>query len=86
MAKTKVKAQAAKAPAKKERDLLTVGWAFMVVGTVILGLAIIPLAWCLPMTIIARQKIKKGQELGVGFKVCTLLFVNLVAGILLLCD
>lgn len=72
--------------AKKEHDLLTIGWAFMIVSTVIMGFAIIPLAWCIPMTVIAKRKIDNGEEIGVGFKVCTLIFVNLVSGILFLCD
>ena len=58
----------------------------MIISTVFLGLYILPLAWCLPMTISYSKSIKKGKRIGTGFKVCTLLFVNLIAGILLLCD
>ena len=43
---------------------------------------LIPLAWVIPMTV----KVAKEGPLGTGFKVCTLLFVNLISGILLLCD
>lgn len=47
---------------------------------------LIPIAWCLPMTITYSNKCKNSEPVGAGFKVCTLLFVNLIAGILMLCD
>ena len=73
---------------KKPSGLSTAAKVFMVLGTVInsLLLYVIPLAWCLPMTIIYFKKINKGEPVGVGFKICTLLFVNTIAGILMLCD
>ncbi len=46
----------------------------------------IPLAWCLPMTMVYWKKIGSEERVSMGFKVCTLLFVNLIAGILMLCD
>lgn len=49
-------------------------------------LYVIPLAWCLPMTIIYFRKCSNGEKVGTGFKVCTLLFVNLFSGIFMLCD
>ncbi len=45
----------------------------------------ISLAWCIPMTISTWRKLQRRENIGVGFKVCTLLFVNLIAGVLLLC-
>lgn len=45
----------------------------------------IPLAWCIPMTIVFKRKLNNNESVGTGFKVCTLLFVNLIAGILMLC-
>ena len=47
---------------------------------------LIPLAWCLPMTLHYYKTVDCGGKVGVGFKVCTLLFVNTIAGILMLCD
>ena len=47
---------------------------------------LIPLAWCLPMTIVYFNKTNRGEPIGIGFKVCSLLFVSMVAGILMLCD
>ncbi len=46
----------------------------------------IPLAWCLPMTIIYFRKCNNGENVGTGFKICSLLFVSLLAGIFMLCD
>ena len=45
----------------------------------------IPLAWCIPMTVTLDKKIKNNQPISVAFKICTLLFANIVSGILLLC-
>lgn len=47
---------------------------------------LIPLAWCLPMTLHYNKTVDNGEKVGVGFKVCTLLFVNTIAGILMLCE
>ena len=45
-----------------------------------------PIVWQLPMTIICYQKIQSKEPIGFAFKVCTMFFVNLIAGILLICD
>ena len=66
--------------------LKKVAKAFMIVGTVFSGLYLLPLIWCLPMTLSYSEKIKNGERVSTGFKVCCLLFVNMVAGILMLCD
>lgn len=47
---------------------------------------LIPLIWILPMRKKIVKAINEGTTLTTGFKVCTLLFVNLVVGILLLCS
>lgn len=67
-------------------QLKTAAKVLMIIGTILLGLYIIPLAWCLPLTMMYCDKIKNNQPIGVGFKVCCLLFVNTVAGVLMLCD
>lgn len=46
---------------------------------------LIPLAWCIPMTVSVFKSSKENKPISTGFKVCVLIFVNLVAGILLLC-
>ncbi len=47
---------------------------------------LIPLAWMIPMTVIAWGIYKGTRPNTVAFAVCTLIFCNLVAGILLLCS
>ena len=70
----------------KESGLATAAKIFMIISTVVTGIYILPLAWCLPMTLSYFKKLKTGQPVSTGFKVCTLLFVNTIAGILMLCD
>lgn len=75
----------ATAPRKTESGLLTAAKVFMILSCISGAFCyLIPLAWMLPMTISLFGKAKRGQPISVGFKVCTLLFVNLIAGILLL--
>lgn len=59
---------------------------FMIIGTIFSAMSIIGLAWTLPMTIYYCGKIKDKKPVGIGFKICSLLFVSLIAGILMLCD
>ena len=66
--------------------LATVAFVFMIISTVLSGFFLIPLAWMLPMTLIFKKKIDGGLPVGTAFKVCTLLFVSTIAGILMLCD
>lgn len=75
-------------PAKQdtENDTLdTVIKVFLIIGCIAQGWAILPLAWCLPITISIFNRMRDKKPIGTGLKVCTLLFVNLVAGICLLC-
>ena len=58
---------------------------FLILGCVAQGWLLLPLAWCLPITISICNKIKNNEPVGAGLKVCALLFVNLIGGILLLC-
>ena len=51
-----------------------VGWAWL----------IIPLAWMIPMTVISWGIYKGTRANTVAFGVCTLIFVDLISGILLL--
>ncbi len=58
---------------------------FLIIGCIAQGWMLLPLAWCLPITISACNKMKRGEPVGTGLKVCALLFVSLIGGILLLC-
>ena len=57
---------------------------FMVIGCVASGWALIPLLWTIPLTVHVFKKLNAHEPIGVGVKVCVLLFVNLIAGIILL--
>lgn len=72
--------------AKKDSGLTTAAKVLMVLGTIVMGIYILPLAWCIPMTVSYFNKVKNNQPISTGFKVCSLLFVSTVAGILMLCD
>lgn len=58
---------------------------FIILGVMVIVFCCVPLAWMIPMVINLNKKIKSGEPLGIAFKICTLLFVNTIAGILLLC-
>lgn len=66
-------------------SLGTVAFVFMILSCVFLGLYLIPLIWCIPMTVCLNRQLKSGEPISVGFKICILIFVSLIAGILLLC-
>lgn len=57
---------------------------FMIISCVCWGILLIPLAWCIPMTLNVCKKIKNNQEYGTALSVCTLIFVSTVSGILML--
>ena len=67
-----------------DKNLRLVAFIFNLVSTISVGWAIIPLAWMIPMTVISWGIYKGTKRNTVAFGVCTLIFVSLVAGILLL--
>lgn len=71
---------------KEVSTLKTVAKIFMILATVCSAMCLIPLAWTIPMTVSYSRKIRNNEPVGTGFKVCSLLFVSLIAGILMLCD
>lgn len=76
-----------KSPSQKS-GLSTAAKVFMILGTIVISLwtFFIGLAWCLPLTIIYFKKVNNGEPIGIGFKICCLLFVSLLGGIFMLCD
>ncbi|MBE6133109.1 MAG: hypothetical protein E7178_00325 [Erysipelotrichaceae bacterium] len=66
------------------KALLLVAFIFMILGTVGLAILLIPLAWCIPMTIHCYQCYNNNEKPSVAFGVCSLLFVSLIGGILLI--
>lgn len=63
----------------------TVIKVFLILGCIAQGWLLIPLAWCIPMTVSIFRSMRDKRPVSTGMKVCTLLFVNLIAGICLLC-
>lgn len=51
----------------------------------LMGLQLAPLLWMVPMMIYFNKSVKQNIEVGVAFKVCTFIFVNIIAGIILFC-
>ena len=85
-------------PASTSRGMSIAIKVFMVIGCVSCALgslligftiasligSLITLAWTVPMTVHVFRKLDKGEPIGLAFKICTLIFVNIIAGILLL--
>ena len=65
--------------------LILIAKILMLIGTIGLGFLLIPLIWCVPMTVHVFRCHSQKRPIGVGFKVCVLLFVSLISGVLLLC-
>ncbi|MDO4841964.1 MAG: zinc ribbon domain-containing protein [Phoenicibacter congonensis] len=71
---------------KTDENLRLAAFVVAVVTTVCAGFFIIPLAWMIPMTV-HTWKIYKGERANtVCFGVCSLLFLDLITGVLLLCS
>lgn len=64
------------------------GFLWMIIfGGWLAVIFLLPLSWRIPMTVEYIKSLKGARpRVGIGFKICTLLFVSLVAGILMLCD
>ena len=72
----------------KTSNYVTVIKVFLILGCIAMAVFSygIALAWCIPMTIYYFRQVEKKQPIGMAFKICTLLFVSLIAGIFMLCD
>ena len=66
--------------------LAKISLALMILSAVCSAIAVIPLAWCIPMILHYHKSMKNGTPVSLGFKVCVLIFVNTLAGILMICD
>ncbi len=68
-----------------QQGLITAIKIFLVLSCIFsVGALCIPLIWRLPMTIVAFKKMDAGEPLGLAFKICSLLFVGFIPGILML--
>ncbi|AHF61474.1 hypothetical protein P344_06580 [Spiroplasma mirum ATCC 29335] len=68
-----------------KKGLRQAGYIFMVINTVFLAFAIIPMIWCIQMTMTAKKKIKNLNESAICLVIFTFLFVSFIGVILLLC-
>lgn len=64
----------------------TAAFVLGILSTIAMCWLIIPLFWCIPMLIKVKKAMDGTDTLSTGFNVCYLLFVNLIGGVLLLCD
>lgn len=74
------------AKAETSSMLKLIAKIFMILGCISTGWCIIPLIWTIPMTVHYWKSVENRTPVSTGFKICSLLFVNLIAGILMLCD
>lgn len=68
----------------QDSTLRLVAFILALVSTVTAAWAIIPLAWMIPMTVMTWGIYKGKRPNTVAFGVCSLIFLNLVGGVLLL--
>ncbi len=61
-------------------------FVLMLISTIVMGCFLIPLIWCIPMTVKCYKAYKNNTKLSIGFSICTLLFVDIISGVLLLID
>ncbi len=72
---------------KNSSTLKTVAKIFMLLGCIASAfLWLVPLCWTIPMTVKYWRDVAYHRPTSVAFKVCSLFFVNVIAGILMLCD
>ncbi len=72
--------------AKDNDTAYQVAYVFMVISTIFMAFAIIPMAWCIPMTLHYKHAHERGEEVTIAFKVCSLLFVSMIGGIAMFLD
>lgn len=67
-----------------DRTLRLVAFILNIITTVCSGFLILPLAWMIPMTVRSYGIYKGVKPNTVAFDVCTLIFMGIISGILLL--
>ena len=71
---------------KKMTALSRLARAMMFVGMGISAFAIFPLIWTIPMAEHYNRSILEGHDVSTAFKICSLILVSRVAGVLMLMD
>ena len=64
------KLPAAQANAQRDDTMVTVIKVFLILGCIAEGWLLIPLAWCIPMTVKIFNCLKTGTPISTGMKVC----------------
>ena len=78
--------QPAAQPAQTQDETLSIiVKIFLILGCISQGWLLLPLLWCIPLTVAVFNSFRDKRPIGTGMKVCVLLFVNMIAGICLLC-
>ncbi|QHX35941.1 hypothetical protein STIUS_v1c03870 [Spiroplasma sp. TIUS-1] len=71
-----------------KKTLYTVAYVFAILGTIFMGFFIIPLIWCIPMTISIKKAMDQidtpSEKPHIALGIFTLIFLSLVTGICLL--
>ena len=58
----------------------------MIVSCVICAVFVVTLFWMIPMTVYYFKKVKRNEPVSLAFQICTLLFVNIIAGVLMIIE
>lgn len=74
-----------RSPAAQNHSLVTIIKIFLIIACISQGWLLIPLLWCIPITIHVFSSLNHGRPIGVGTKIAVLLLMNMVSGICLLC-
>ncbi|MCH5171796.1 MAG: hypothetical protein J1F31_03060 [Erysipelotrichales bacterium] len=64
----------------------TANKVLLIISCVALGWMIIPLFWLIPVTVHYFHAVRDHRPVSTAYKVCVLLFINMLAGILMLVD
>lgn len=83
---TAAAATGAYATTDTDRTLRLIAFILNIISAVACCWLLVPLAWMIPMTVVGYGIYKGTRPNTVAFGVCTLIFVNVVSGILLLCS
>lgn len=70
-------------------DIQLAAKTLMIIATCFMGILIIPLAWCLPMTISYSRKIESGEKIHPALGICAIIFMGtfgIAAGVCSLID
>ena len=68
-----------------DETMSTVIMIFLILGCIAHGWMLIPLAWCIPITVSIFKSLHGKRPISTAMKICTLIFVSVVSGICLLC-